>query len=232
MKRKSNSFPLSPFLEYLAQFERQKSDRLPPLNEISRELGISIASLREQLEVARMMGLVEVKPKIGLRKLPFTFTPGVYINLAYALTLEHQNYDRFSELRNHIETAYWFQAVALLTDEDHDRLRKLVTSAVEKLKGHPIQIPHPEHRELHLSIFRRLENLFVTGILEAYWDMYEAEGMSLYADIEYLNKVWDYHNRMVESICSGDFQKGHQAMIDHMDLISHRPLPARADKFE
>jgi DNA-binding FadR family transcriptional regulator len=232
MKRKSNSFPLSPFLEYLAQFERQKSDRLPPLNEISRELGISIASLREQLEVARIMGLVEVKPKIGLRKLSFSFTPGVLINLAYALTIEHQNYDRFSELRNHIETAYWFQAVALLTDEDHDHLRRLVTSAKEKLKGHPIQIPHPEHRELHLSIFRRLENLFVTGILEAYWDMYEAEGMSLYADIEYLNKVWDYHNLMVESICSGDFQKGHQAMIDHMDLISHRPLPARADKFE
>jgi DNA-binding FadR family transcriptional regulator len=231
MKR-TNLLHLSPFLEFLAERSKGEDDRLPPLNEISKELGISIASLREQLEVARVMGLVEIKPKTGLRRLPYSFLPGLLNNLAYALRIDVDHFSEYSDLRNHIETSYWYQAVTLLQPEDHDQLRGLVELAKRKLQGNPIQIPHPEHRELHLSIYRRLNNPFVSGILEAYWDMYEAEGLSLYADLDYLKSVWEYHDHMVEEICSGDFQKGYQALIDHMDLIAHRTIPASSGKFE
>jgi DNA-binding FadR family transcriptional regulator len=231
MKR-TNLLHLSPFLEFLAERSKGEDDRLPPLNEISKELGISIASLREQLEVARVMGLVEIKPKTGLRRLPYSFLPGLLNNLAYALRIDVDHFSEYSDLRNHIETSYWYQAVTLLQPEDHDQLRGLVELAKRKLQGNPIQIPHPEHRELHLSIYRRLNNPFVSGILEAYWDMYEAEGLSLYADLDYLKSVWEYHDQMVEEICSGDFQKGYQALIDHMDLIAHRTIPASSGKFE
>jgi len=54
----------------------------------------------------------------------------------------------------------------------------------------------------------------------------------LYADLDYLKSVWEYHDHMVEEICSGDFQKGYQALIDHMDLIAHRTIPASSGKFE
>jgi len=228
----SFSHRLSPFLEYLAKTNDPDSGRLPPLNEISRLLGISIASLREQLEVARMLGLVEVKPKTGLRKLPYSFTPGTLNNLNFALAIENHHFFEYSDLRNHVETAYWYQAVSLLNPEDHSHLRELIQQAKQRLGGNPIQIPHPEHRELHLSIYRRLNNIFVTGILEAYWEMYEAEGLSLYTDLQYLNSVWNYHEQMVESICSGDFEYGYKAMINHMDLISHRPNVAVAREFE
>ena len=232
MKRTSTSSQLSPFLAYLARFDGAISDRLPPLNELSRSLGISIASLREQLEVARVMGLVEVRPKTGLRKLPYRLTPGLSQNLAYALEIDERNFLEFSTLRNHIETSFWFQAVALLQEEDHDHLHRLVKTAKDKLAGNPIQIPHAEHRGLHLGIYRRLANPFVTGILETYWEMYEAEGLDLYADLQYLRNVWDYHELMVESICVGDFQKGYQALIDHIDLISHRSTQVSTGKFE
>ncbi len=232
MTRRINSLELSPFLEYLAEKRNEQSDRLPPLNEISKKLGISIASLREQLEVARMMGLVEIKPKTGLRKLEYSFLPGLLNNLAYALRVDNDHFQEYTDLRNHIETSYWYQAVSLLTPSDQEHLRNLVLTAKRKLQGNPIQIPQPEHKELHLCIYRRLNNPFVTGILEAYWEMYEAEGLSLYTDLGYLNKVWDYHGQMVNEICCGDYQKGYQALIDHMDLISHRPPAARTGKFE
>jgi DNA-binding FadR family transcriptional regulator len=232
MKKPPFNLNLSPFLEYLAGKNETDRDRLPSLNEISRELGISIASLREQLEVARMMGLVEVKPKTGLRKLPYSFTPGILNNLNYALAVDNSHFYEYSDLRNHMESAYWYQAVVLLTTEDQTILRVLIKKANQKLKGNPIQIPHPEHRELHLCIYRRLNNPFVTGILEAYWEMYEAEGFGLYADLQYLNRVWNYHEQMVESICSGNFDTGYKAMIDHMDLISHRPASTGVGEFE
>ncbi|HEX9117159.1 MAG TPA: FCD domain-containing protein, partial [Anaerolineae bacterium] len=82
-----------------------------------------------------------------------------------------------------------------------------------------VQIPHPEHRELHLTIFRRLANPFVRGLLEVYWDGYEAVELNTYADYSYLTEVWDYHQRFVEAICAGDIAAGKQLLIEHMQLI-------------
>lgn len=223
---------LSEFLRYLASMPDGEGDRLPSLASLSEELGISIASLREQLEVARALGLVEVKPKTGIRRLPYTFRPAVKQSLGYALSISPAHFQSFSDLRNHIEAAYWYQAVSLLTAEDHQQLRSLVAQAFEKLRGQRIQIPQYEHRELHLLIYRRLDNPFVTGILEAYWEVYEAVGLDVYTDYTYLEKVWQYHERMVEAICVGNYTAGYQALMDHMDLLFQRSKPVSRQKFE
>ena len=70
----------------------------------------------------------------------------------------------YSDLRIHLEAAYWEEAARRLTAEDHQELKRLVARAWEKLNGQPIQIPHPEHRQLHLGIYRRLDNPFVYGL--------------------------------------------------------------------
>lgn len=219
------AFPqLSEFMHYLARSNGIK-DRLPSLAALSQELDISIATLREQLEVARALGLVEVRPKTGIRKLPYTFTPAVLRSLSYATAVDPAYFfNTFADLRTHIEAAYWQKAITSLGEEDHIYLRSLVTRAFDKLNGSPIEIPHEEHRELHLSIYRRLDNPFVTGILEAYWDAYEAVGLNLYTDIQYLKNVWSYHQRMVEAICHGDITAGYHALLEHADLIHERPV--------
>jgi DNA-binding FadR family transcriptional regulator len=211
-------------MRYLARREEPESQGLPALTELSRELGVSVASLREQLEVARALGLVDVRPRLGMRRLPYTFRPAVRQSLTYALTLDESQFEKYSGLRNHLETAYWEEAVQKLTDQDKKELRNLIARAREKLNGSPIQVPHEEHRNLHLSIYRRLDNPFVMGLLEAYWDAYEAVGLNVFAGgYEYLQEVWKYHETMVESICSGDYQAGREALIKHIDLLSHRP---------
>ncbi len=75
-----------------------------------------------------------------------------------------------------------------------------------------------------MCIFRKLENPFVQGILEAYWEAYESIGLNLYAGYEYLENVWEYHQRMVDAVCSGDFEAGYQALVEHKDLLYHRPV--------
>jgi DNA-binding FadR family transcriptional regulator len=223
---------ISEFMKYLASTETSESDRLPPLTELSQELGISVASLREQLEVARTFGLVEVRPKTGIRRLPYTFAPAVVNSLAYGVRIDQNLFRAFSDLRNHIEMVYWNQAVVLLTPEDIEKLRDLVRCAQEKLHGTRVQIPHTEHRELHLMIYRRLNNPFVMGILEAYWEIYEAVGLNVYTDLNYLERVWAYHQRMVESISSGNYAAGYQALIEHTDLIFQRSRTLSNQKFE
>ena len=180
MKRSQNSQQLSNFMIYLARQMTEGAETLPSLNELSAELGMSIASLREELQVARVMGLVEVKPRTGIRCLPYRFAPAVTKSLAFAVSVEPDSFRHYSDLRNHIEASYWYQAVSSLTDRDIEELRQIIRTANEKLQSDPIQIPQREHRQLHMTIYRRLENEFVQGILEAYWDTYEAVGLSVY----------------------------------------------------
>lgn len=214
----------SKFLEYLAANGNGEDEtpQLPSLVELSKTLGISVSCLREQMEVARALGLVDVRPRTGIRKLPYTFSPAVKQSLAYAMALDRRYFESFSDLRQHIEASYWHQAVRQLTPEDQAELQELVDRAWDKLHGVPIRIPHEEHRELHLSIYRRLNNPFVLGILEAYWDAYETVGLNVYADYHYLVDVWKYHQEMVEAISVGDYDGGYRALIDHNELIYHR----------
>jgi DNA-binding FadR family transcriptional regulator len=220
-------YELSDLLKYLIQ-HKTTGGRIPPLAILSQELGISVASLREQLESARVLGLVEAKPKLGIRQLDYSFAPPVLASTTFGVTLKMEYFNQFSDLRNHIEEAYWFQATSSLLPEDLQKLQKMIQSAKAKLNGRPIRIPHEEHREIHLTIYSRINNTFVTGLLESYWDLYETVGFSTFSDLSYLSSVWDYHEKMVNAICSGDFAGGFQLLKDHMKLIAQRrnlPLP-------
>jgi DNA-binding FadR family transcriptional regulator len=223
MLKERFSSELSEFLRYLATHEEVENG-LPTLKNLSVELGVSMASLREQLEVARALGLVEVKPRLGTKRRDYSFTPAVRQSLSYALALDDVHFRKYAELRNHVESAFWHQAVQKLTERDKQELQSLVTRAWDKLRGTPIQVPHEEHRNLHLKIYSRLENPFVTGILEAYWEAYESVGLNVFAgDYAYLEEVWQYHQEMVEAISNGNFEAGYQALVRHTDLLYHRP---------
>lgn len=229
---RDSTYSLSGFLQYLAARQPLDAERLPPLVELSQELGVSVASLREQLEVARALGLVEVKPKTGIRRTAYSFKPAVYTSVGYAVSSDPAQFQLFADLRNQVEGAYWFHAVELLTLQDRQKLQELVTLAFQKLNSHPVQIPHQEHRELHLTIYSRLDNPYVTGILEAYWDLYESFGLNVYTEISYLQKVWDYHKKIVNSIHAGDFAAGHLALVEHKDLLMQRTKLPLNQKFE
>jgi DNA-binding FadR family transcriptional regulator len=202
--RERSPFEVSEFLRYLAVHPAAQ-EGLPPLTELSRELGISV------------------------RRLPFSFAPAVSQALAYALALSNDYFEPFSDLRNHLEAAYWDDATSKLLLEDKTQLRNLVARAREKLAGTPLQVPHEEHRNLHLLIYSRLQNPFVTGLLEAYWEMYEAVGLNVYGgDIAYLDEVWNYHSHMVEGICSGNYAAGREALLKHVDLLAQRAGSSRS----
>jgi DNA-binding FadR family transcriptional regulator len=224
--------PISPqkseFMHYLlaSGAEQPALPRLPSLSELSSTLGVSVARLREQMEVARALGFIEARPRTGIRRLPYSFLPAVRQSLLYAIEIDPAQFEVYSDLRGHLEAAYYDQAVRLLTEEDLQELQSLIRRAWDKLRPPNIQIPHAEHRQLHMIIYQRLDNPFVLGLLEAYWEAYEATGWGQYADYDYLRQVWEYHQKMVDAICSGDFQAGYQALVEHRDLLFHRPPPA------
>jgi DNA-binding FadR family transcriptional regulator len=213
----------SAILRYIVEHRVQPGERLPTITELSREMGVSVSKIREELEVVKALGLVQVKPRTGTQVMEFDFGPAATLSVLYALGLNRTYFHDFSKLRNSIELSFWPEAVRQLTDEDVAYLRELVVRACAKLNQNPIEVPFEEHRDLHLAFLKHLENPFVQGLLEAYWAAYKAFGIALHAPLSYHRKVWAYHERMVECIAHGDFEGGRQALEEHMALLRHVP---------
>lgn len=214
----------SDFLRYLIEKQVAPGERLPSLNEISVEMGVSVGKLREQLEVARTLGFVSVRPRLGTHREPYNFAPAVLSSTLFGLGTGEAYFDQFSQLRRALETSFWQEAVSQLTVEDKVYLQELVNTAWEKLRGQPIHIPNGEHRLLHLTIFSRLNNPFVNGVLEAYWDAYDASELTRYMGYQYWLDVWAYHERIVAALIDNEFEEGRQLLIEHFSLLPTYPV--------
>lgn len=210
-------------LNYIVELGLEPGNRLPAISELASEehLGVSTSKVREQLEVARALGLVEVRSKTGTRLKPFSFAPAARLSLFIAMATDIHHFEQFSQLRTHIEVAFWREACKLLTEADIQDMQACIDRARDKLASHPIQIPNEEHREFHLTIFQRLENPFVTGLLEAYWDAYDAVAVSRYADYSYLQTVWNFHEQILKSIKEGDFAGACELFEKHTELLQY-----------
>ncbi len=211
------------FIDYLIEKQVDGSDKdIPSIEAISKELGISVACLREQMELARNLGLIRTQPRKGIEIQPYSFTPAVIKSLYYAIKIDQIYFDQFSDMRSHLEKAYFREAAALLTADDLQELMNLTLLAQKKLHDFPVQIPHAEHRKYHMLIYKHLNNVFLNGLLECYWDTYEMVGLNVYTDLAYQDSVWDYHQEIVRFLMDGQIEKAHQLMLEHIKLIYKR----------
>lgn len=218
-------------LTYLAKSVVENTS-VPSIALLSLELGISTASVREQLEVAKRLGVVEVKPKVGIQLRAFSLTEPLNTALSYGLAVDSTLFDQFADLRKHLESSYWFESVSQLNRADVDHLQGLVTQALSRIQNQPMQVPEKEHREFHLTFFKRLDNPAVISLLEAYWDVYHKAGVTLLMDRDYLVSVWHFHQMMVDALRDREFEKGYQALLTHMDLVKQVRKAELKQRFE
>lgn len=218
-------------LDYLAE-ATQKHLLLPSIPEIGRQLGISTSAIREQLEVARQLGVVEIRPKTGMSLREFTLTPALMLGLNYSQKIDPFTFEQLSDLRKNLESAYWPEAAPLLTREEVARLEALVLQANQKIARTPIQVPKEEHRDFHLGIFQHLNNKLVLSVLESYWILYQSSDLNIYMDQAYLESVWNFHQKIVDALKARDFDRGHEALLNHMDLVKQIKKPELKQRFE
>jgi DNA-binding FadR family transcriptional regulator len=209
----------SAFLKYLIEHHIHPGDRLPALTEIGDAMGVSVGKLREQLAVARGMGVVSVRPRLGIQREQFDFAESVLPAALFGLATGEASFAQLSRLRQAIEISFWDDAVVLLTADDKALLTRLVADAWAKLRGDPIHIPNGEHRLLHLTIFGRLDNPFVRGLLLAYWDAYDASALTRFMRYQYWVDVWTYHERIVDALRADDLACGRRLLEEHFALL-------------
>lgn len=222
----------SDFLKYIIAHHVNPGDRMPALTDIGEDMGVSVGKLREELSVARGMGVVSVRPRVGMQREPYDFAQAVLPSVLFGLATGEAQFAQFSRLRREVEAAFWSEAVVLLTPDDKQRLRDLVDKAWAKLRGNPVHVPGAEHRQLHMTIYSRLDNPFVQGLLRAYWDAYEASEFTRFVRYQYWVEVWNYHDRIVSAIESGEYDLGRQLLVEHFSLLQTNPATGQSENGE
>jgi len=219
-----------PILQYIIDHDLAQADRsvkLPPMTELASSMQVSRGKLREDLIAAEAYGLIEMRPGDGTYVCPFDFYAAIRTLVLYATACDWNNLEHFYHLRVQIELSFWEEAVSQLTAEDKRELIDIQERAEHKLAGTPVEIPHQEHRDLHLLIYRRLENQFVRGLLTTYWDAHEAVGLHHYFDIDHYQNIWHSHRELVSAIATGALQDGRRALARHFDVLrEHLQRPA------
>jgi len=212
----------SKLLKFIIERKKEGRDDLPSIQELSEQLGMSVPTLREQIEALKILGIIEARPRHGIHIKPIDFSAGLKQNAIVAAMADMKYFYQISEMRDKVEQSWFLNAAEQLTTDDIDNLEQYVIKAQAKLQGNPIRIPHNEHKELHLRIYQKLDNLFVIGILNTYWTVYEAVGMNLYTDLAYQMTVWNYHRKIVQAIKKKDYKNGQALLSEHMQLIYKR----------
>jgi DNA-binding FadR family transcriptional regulator len=200
--------------------------KLPSLGDLAREIGISRGRLREELIAAQAYGLVDMRPGDGTYVNAFDFYTALRPAILYSMACDKEHFEHIRKLRAHLEVAFWDDAVRTLDDNDYKQMAGIIERAEQKLRGTPIEIPHDEHRELHLLIFSKLNNPFVQGLLKVYWDAYEAVELHHYFQLSYYQAMWSSHRAVVEALTSGHGDEGKRALVQHFTILEDRLQPS------
>lgn len=218
-------------LSYLA-ISAKEGKSIPSIAQLSNDLGLSTASLREQLEVARQLEFVEVKTRTGIQTSSFSAAPAICLAYRYGLELEPDLIWDIISVRQHLELSYWQEAVVHLTKKDVQYLSELIESAFSKISSQPVVIPIEEHKEFHLSIYRSLDNCFLNGLLEAYWQIYQETEVRVYSDKTYLESIWAYHRKIQQAIAAKEYDLGYQALMTHFEIVRTQRKAELKQRFE
>jgi DNA-binding FadR family transcriptional regulator len=213
-------------LEYLidtglAQCE-DGPEKLPSMQALADEMGVSRGKVREDLIAAQAYGIVEMRPGAGTYVRPFDFYEAIRPAVLYSIACDRENFEHFRKLRAYLEVTFWNEATRMLDPDDLDRLDAIVARAEAKLSGTPIQIPHREHRQLHMRIFSKLENPFVQGLLRAYWDTYEEIEMHLFYQLSHYEEMWASHRAMVDALQDDRPEEGKSILREHFSILEQR----------
>ena len=208
--------------ERLQTEEGEELNKLPAMGELAKQLRVSRGKLREELIAAQAFGVVEMRPGDGTYVRPFDFYEPIRTLVLYGIAGDKRSFDRYYRLRAQLEISFWDEAVQALTETDHARLYQILEAAEARLSSTPVEIPHEEHRELHLTLFGHLDNPFVLGLIAAYWDAYEAVGLHRYYDLSYFTRMWDMHRALVDAVVAGENERSKELLIQHFTLLEDR----------
>ena len=196
-------------------------DKIPSEREMASELGISRQSIREALNRAEVMGLIEVRQGEGSFILSSVREP-LKPPLTVIIEKEADKIFEFLEIRKLIEGWCAEKAALEATGEELDDMKEIL----DKMK----QVVSKDKQwealdlKLHLSIAKAAHNVIAIHIMDALkvnFSLFFKFTKSMPSS-ERLDVLWQHHYEIIDALSRKDPKLAKQKVFDHLNFIEKK----------
>lgn len=202
-------------LEQIKAGDYQVGDKLPSIQKLGKQYGVSVASVREALNALRTIGIIEMKQGYG------TFikqTEPTFFELGDKFTSLSQ-IKELLELREIVESATVEKAALYRTEEDLVQLKQALVemgkAVTDGTSGEEADL------EFHLSIAKAAKNTLLVELLNNISElmrnsMEETRKIFIYSKQKTMNKLLEEHDVIYQAILKQDGVRATDAMRAHL----------------
>ncbi|MFJ4472453.1 FadR/GntR family transcriptional regulator [Streptomyces sp. NPDC089424] len=206
---------------------------LPTEPELMALLGVSRNSVREALKALQAMGIVEIRHGFGTYVGRMSLAPMIE-GLAFRTVAGHHRGEdslrQLLDLREAMETGLVSRLAGRLPASDLAELETLVDAMDERAaRGAGLA---PTDRTFHATLYRGLDNVLLSEVLEAFWDTFHRVSRDLVEVPQDPRVTCRQHREILDAVRSGDTHRAEQAIRDHFHHLRtrlHSSAPANAN---
>ncbi|MEU8567951.1 FadR/GntR family transcriptional regulator [Streptomyces pathocidini] len=202
---------------------------LPTETDLMELFGVSRNSVREALKALQAMGIVEIRHGFGTYVGPMSMAPMIE-GLTFRTVAGHYRGEdsllQLLELREAVETGLIARLAGRVPAADLAELDALVSRMEEEAAGGAVRAD--TDRAFHAALYRGLDNLLLSEVLEAFWDAFHRVRTDLVeAPQPDPETTCRQHREILEAVRSGDATRAEEAVRDHFGNIRTRLRSAR-----
>jgi len=222
-KRKNIADEIADILQHkILEMNLKEGDKLPSHEELTQELGVSKASLREGLQKLSAMGIIHIKHGFGT----LVATPQIanYLKiLSPRLITKGTTLSDLFEARKYIESITVVNAVERGDTQDIIELESLLQAMKSALSNNNTEVFLRKDIEFHSCIAKAGKNLVLQELLNILNELllfHENLTQRMPGGIE---KAFNYHQQIFEAIKNKKSEKARRIMEEHIqDVQSQR----------
>ncbi|MGP4004832.1 FadR/GntR family transcriptional regulator [Streptomyces sp. 8N706] len=196
---------------------------LPTETELMELLGVSRNSVREALKALQAMGIVEIRHGFGTYVGPMSMAPMIE-GLTFRTVAGHYRGEdsllQLLELREAVETGLIARLAGRVPATDLAELDALVARMEEEATGGDVRAD--TDRAFHATLYRGLDNLLLSELVEAFWDAFHRVRTDLVDSSPDPKVTFRQHREILEAVRSGDAVRAEAAVRDHFGNIRTR----------
>ncbi|MFJ3302604.1 FadR/GntR family transcriptional regulator [Streptomyces sp. NPDC086549] len=196
---------------------------LPTEPELMVFLGASRNSVREALKALQAMGIVEIRHGFGTYVGPMSLAPMVE-GLAFRTVAGHYRGEdsllQLLELREAVETGLVSRLAGRLPEADLTELERLVVR-MEREAAQGTGLAETD-RAFHATLYRGLDNVLLSEVLEAFWDAFHRVQRDLVDVPQDARVTCRQHREILDAVRSGDSIRAEEAIRDHFGNVRAR----------
>jgi GntR family transcriptional regulator, transcriptional repressor for pyruvate dehydrogenase complex len=200
--------------------------RLPTEHALARRFGVSRPVVREAIQALKTLGIVESRPKVGLRVLPFD--PGFHFDQMIPRIHTDEERAELYEFRRLLEPAVLRLAASRATQQELESLENIVQSPLPRGRA-AIREGLARDVAFHEGLWRLAGNRFVwslRGLLLRYFADVERTASGPAAEAA-MHRTNAQHLAIVRALKAGDAERAARTLARNLDAFrpsrsSHR----------